>query len=218
METIKAVIFDYGFTLSSEYYFNVPHPDIHNWKTLIQRLVFSNNEFCEDWMRGKRNLEDVAALLAVETQQSSEAIVPYLRRGCMKLKENPAVIKFARELSTNGIQIAMVTGNFDMFNQVVVPYHGYDQLFPVILNSYDYGETDKTILWPKAFSALGDGIDYCNALLVEDGKKNIELFRKAGGFAIEYTNDKEFARAVSEFKFANKKMHLTKNGCASYRK
>jgi hypothetical protein len=38
----RAVIFDYGFTISSEYYFNVPHSRIQEWNALIQKYVFGD--------------------------------------------------------------------------------------------------------------------------------------------------------------------------------
>ncbi len=68
----------------------------------------------------------------------------------------------------------------------------------MIINSSDYGEIDKRVLWPIAFKALGDDIHYGNSLLIEDGSKEPELFRGCGGFAYRYTNDESFSRWLNE--------------------
>ena len=76
-----------------------------------------------------------------------------------------------------------------MFSEVVVPSHRLVSKFNVIINSSDYRELDKTVLWPIAFKTLGDGIQFENSLLIEDGPKEPALFRKCGGFAHQYVDD-----------------------------
>ena len=68
----------------------------------------------------------------------------------------------------------------------------------MIINSSDYGEIDKRVLWPIAFKALGDDIHYGNSLLIEDGSKEPELFRGCAWIiAYQYTNDREFFQVSS---------------------
>jgi FMN phosphatase YigB (HAD superfamily) len=205
----RAVIFDYGFTISSEYYFNVPHPRIPEWNELIQRHVFSEEDFVRAWMKGLVGIPDIVAVLHDKTGEDPRSIRDHLRCGCRRLKENQAVIEFVRKLKQAEIPIALVTVNFDIFNEVIVPEHGYDALFDTIVNSCDYGETDKLKLWPIAFQELGRGLGYRNTLLIEDGKKEPDLFRDAGGQAIEYTGDAAFTAEISKFRIANKALHRT---------
>ena len=80
----------------------------------------------------------------------------------------------------------------DVFNDVVVPAHGLEQMFDVILNTYDYHELDKRVLWPVAFERLGPGIGYDNSLLIEDSLNAVEQFRAAGGYAYQYRGDEAF--------------------------
>ena len=192
MTTIDAVIFDYGFTISSEHYFNVPHPRIPRWHELIQETVFADERVVSEWMRGGISLHDVADILQKRTGEDLDSILIYLRDGCRNLKENKAVIEFARQLSMNSVPIGLVTVNADVFNEVVVSEHRYDELFDVIINSCDYGELDKRVLWPLAFNQLGKHVGYGNSLLVEDSKNEVQMFRDAGGCAIQYVDDATF--------------------------
>jgi FMN phosphatase YigB (HAD superfamily) len=209
LTTIDAVIFDYGFTISSEYYFNVPHPRIPRWRELIQESVFADQRVIYEWMKGRISLGDVAGILQKMTGEDSESILAYLRDGCRNLKENKAVIEFAKQLRENSISIGLVTANFDVFNEVIVPEHRYNELFDVIINSCDYGEINKRVLWPIAFDKLGKHIEYGNSLLVEDGKKEPQLFIDAGGHAIEYVDDMTFMMKTKRFTIVNNYLQRT---------
>jgi hypothetical protein len=189
MANIDAVIFDYGFTLSSEHYFNVKHPGIPNWFDIIQEVIFSHEEFVKLWMTGKRKLIDVAEMLCCVTHVDTEEILECLKDGCKKLKENAADINFAKTLKIHSVPIALVTGNFDVFTEIIAPFHGYDKLFNIIINTADYGETDKLKLWPIAFGKFNTEIDYKNSLLIEDTVKEIDNFKRMGGHAIQYMSD-----------------------------
>lgn len=198
---IEAVIFDYGFTVSSAYYFNVKHANIEEWSEIIQSEIFKNDEFVSLWIRGKRSLRDVARILQNKSKVNECEILACLKDGCKQLRENTAVVSFARTLKNHSIPIALVTGNFDVFNEIVVPYHGYDSLFDCIINTADYGETDKLKLWPIAFKKLGSAIDYGNSLLIEDSIKEISNFREMGGTAIQYTDDKQLIKELMKLNF-----------------
>ena len=203
MTTVDAVIFDYGFTLSSEYYFNIPHPRIAHWREVIQESVFSSESVTSDWMRGRISLREIAKILQNRTGEDLESILAYLRDGCRKLRENHAVVSLAWKLKEHAIPIGLVTVNFDVFSDIIVPEHRYDELFDVIVNSCDHGETDKRVLWPMAFAKLGGHIGYSNCLLIEDGEKNPQRFREAGGHAIQYADDATFATDISTLTIAN---------------
>ena len=204
MTIINAAIFDYGFTLVSEHYFNRVHLRIPRWHEIIQEAIFADRTVSDDWMRGKIGLRDIADILREWTGEDSDSLLACLKDGCRNLRENLGVIKFARRLKADSVPIALVTGNFDVFNEVVVPAHGYDKLFDVIINSCDYGETDKRALWPLAFARLGGHIGYHNSLLIEDTENELRMFREAGGHAIKYVDDITFETDAGRFSFISK--------------
>jgi hypothetical protein len=116
----------------------------------------------------------------------------YLEIGCRKLDFNQDVWDFAIDQLEKGRKTVIVTGNMDVFTQVVVPYHHLADQFDAIINSFDYQELDKSILWSKAFELIGDGVGYGQSLLIEDGEKNVMKFRGNGGYAYQYRGDAAF--------------------------
>lgn len=197
-ESIKCIVFDFGFTLSSDLYFKVAPPECPEWHDIIQEQVFANRHVCRMWMTNALSLRDIAAIVSDHANMDISAVLETMELGCRDLDFNEAVLNFALAQRSLGRRTAIVTANMDVFSDVVVPAHRLDEKFDVIINSSDYGEFDKRVLWPIAFKALGDDIHYGNSLLIEDGSKEPELFRGCGGFAYEYTNDESFLRWLNE--------------------
>lgn len=201
MRTINAVIFDYGLTIGAEYYFNVRPPDVPDWDRLVQATAFEDKDFNHAWMLGRTDIRELARRLAAKTGMTADAVMEYLRLGCRQVKEFPQVIGLVRQLAGAGMPLAMVTVNFDIFDQVVVPWHQYDRLFRSIINSANHDETDKTRLWPLAFRDLGPGIGYHNSLLIEDRLQEVERFRQLGGAAIQFRPDTDLAAELQGYCF-----------------
>ena len=197
-ESVKCVVFDFGFTLSSDLYFKVAPPECPEWHDIIQEHVFANRHVCRMWMTNALSLRDIAAIVSDHANMDISAVLKTMELGCRDLDFNEAVLNFALAQRSLGRRTAIVTANMDVFSDVVVPAHRLDEKFDVIINSSDYGEFDKRVLWPIAFKALGDDIHYGNSLLIEDGSKEPELFRGCGGFAYEYTNDESFLKWLEE--------------------
>lgn len=190
--TIACIIFDFGFTLSPDLYFKVSPPECPDWQPLIQQHIFRNDRLVDDWMRATLTLWDIARKLAPIVGMDASRIVKFLELGCRDLVFNEAVLNFAIRQRELGRKTAIVTGNMDVFSKVVVPCHKLDVKFDVIINSFDYQEIDKVVLWPKAFDLLGNGIGYGQSLLIEDGEQNVRKFRANGGHAYQYRNDEDF--------------------------
>jgi FMN phosphatase YigB (HAD superfamily) len=186
------VVFDYGFTLSSATYFNVVPPECPRWHELIQEHIFAHPTLVDEWMAGEHTLVELASILAPHVGMDVPTIVHTMEEGCRSLASNQAVLDFALAQRPSGRKTALVTGNMDVFDAVVVPAHGLDRIFDVILNSYDYRELDKRVLWPIAFEQLGPGIGYHNSLLIEDSLSSVRRFRAAGGTSYRYQGDEGF--------------------------
>lgn len=191
-EEIKCVVFDYGLTLSSDFYFKVVPPEYPNWQSIIEESIFSEPEIVNQWMQAKLTITDIAGIISRYVDLELKHIVSIMEEGCKNLHFNQAVWDFAQAQRRQGRKTALVTANMDVFSTVVVPAHNLDQMFDVIINSFDYQELNKEILWPIAFKKLGEGIGYSNSLLIEDGIKNIEKFRERGGIAVQYDNNDLF--------------------------
>ncbi len=191
-EQIKCVIFDFGFTLSPDYYFNISPPGCPWWQAVIQRVIFREPTIVNAWMRGELTSLDIAGILSSHFPLDIPTIAATMDEGCRHLHFNQAVWDFAVAQKAALQRTALVTDNMDVFSKVVIPSHGLEALFDVILNSADFHETRKELLWPIAFERLGGGIGYADSLLIEDGESEPAMFRALGGHAHQYTNDKAF--------------------------
>jgi hypothetical protein len=191
---IKCVVFDFGFTLSPDFYFKVAPPGVPKWHEIIQEHVFGDPAITIPWMKGDVSSRDVATILTRYIPLDAKTIQATMEKGCEVLSFNAEVWLFALKQKLAGRKIALVTDNMDVFTKVVVPAHKLDRIFDAIVNSADEREIDKGYLWPIAFERLGQGIGYADSLLVEDGETEPKMFRELGGYAHQYTNEKAFAK------------------------
>jgi FMN phosphatase YigB (HAD superfamily) len=189
---INCVVFDFGFTLCPDFYFNVAPPEYPHWQQIFQQRIFANKDLVDCWMVNEVTTADIAAVIAQEVDLDLAEIIEYMQEGCKNLSFNPALMQFALAQRSFGRKTALVTANMDIFTQIVVPAHGLDTIFDMIINSADYGEINKEHLWPLAFRQLGKGIGYANSVLIEDSRPAAERFRQLGGLAYRYTGDDAF--------------------------
>ena len=200
---IKCIVFDFGFTLSSDLYFKVTPPEYPHWRDVIQKCVFDETQIVEQWMVGNLTIVDIAGIISRYINMDIASIVETMEKGCEHLNFNQAVWNFALAQRDNGRKTALVTGNMDVFTKVVVPCHRLHEVFDVILNSFDYKELHKERLWPIAFQHLGDDIHYGNSLLIEDGDTEPARFRELGGYAYQYSTDELFVEWLCSIKWDN---------------
>ena len=189
---IKCVILDFGYTLSPDHYFKIAPPGLPQWQAVIQKIIFGEPSIVIPWMRGELTSLDIAGILSKHFPLDIHTIAALMEKGCQNLNFNQAVWDFAVAQKANGRKTALVTDNMDVFTKVVVPAHGLDMLFDVTINSSDFHEIRKEVLWPIAFERLGDGIGYANSLLIEDGESEPAMFRACGGSAYQYQSDEVF--------------------------
>lgn len=117
---LRAVIFDYGLTIGCEYNFNQKYPRVDNWSDLIQEIAFLDREYSQQWMIGKKRVKDIAIKIASRTGVNGKEILTFLKVGCKSIAENEDVISLARKLAQTGVSIALVTLNFDIFNEILI--------------------------------------------------------------------------------------------------
>ena len=132
-------------------------------------------------------------MVVEKTGLGEEIVEDHLKKGLRGLSLNEEVVNLARVSRENGNATVLVTGNIDLFTEIVVPDLELRRMFDVIVNSADYREGRKEILWQIAFDLLDAAVTYDQCLLIEDSPKNVELFRRLGGRAYQYRDDDAFA-------------------------
>ena len=203
-EEIECVVFDFANTVYSGLYFNAAPLGCGNWRELFNTYVFDKfekNTIETKVMNGELGTEGIAGIISGHVGLDVESVVKLMESGCEDLEFNRAVWDFAVEVKNRGIATAMVSVNMEVFTKTIVPAHGLGDIFDVIVNSFDYKETRKGILWEIAFSKLGAGAGFSNSLLIDDGAENVRLFKELGGYAYQYRDDKSFSEWVSSTGF-----------------
>ncbi|MBN1472582.1 MAG: haloacid dehalogenase-like hydrolase [Syntrophaceae bacterium] len=182
---IMSIFFDFDGTLCSGRYFD---PLGTNSLHTIGQLVFGGNsaQWADPWMKGYLSSRDIAAYLSTQLQETEEQILSSLQDGCSNMRFNAAVYDFAMLSRQSGRKTALVTGNMDVFTEVVVPAHGLDRMLDLVLNTSDHRTLDKSILWRKAFNTFGSKYSFSSALLIDDSPRMIALVRSLGGIAYQY--------------------------------
>ena len=199
IEEIKCFVFGFGGTLSSHPYFYVCPPNCPDWVDLFQNHVFSEDSpVFDQWMEGTISAEDVAAMMAPITRLTGNEVLEHMRKGMRNLSQNDAVRRLAITAKEMGKRTALVTGNIDLFDSVVVPDLGLESLFDVIVNSSRSGELRKLHLWDEAFKMVGGDTTYETSLLIEDSSKSVNMFREQGGFGHHYRDDQTLKTYMKE--------------------
>jgi len=196
LSNTRCIIIDFANTLCSELYFA---PLGEDFQAVVRAAIFSeeNKErWATPWCCGRLSSEDIATHLAGLTGITPDCIISALAEGCAKMHFNPAVWRFAQAQRELGRSTVLATVNMDIFTRVVVPAHGLDRVFDVVVNSSDYGTDDKNALCEIALAQL-DGCTFANSLLIDDSVAAIAAFRSAGGMAYQYTTDAAFAAWAS---------------------
>lgn len=198
-DTVKCVVFDFAFTLCSDFFCKVTPPECPDWFYQFQRRIWSKHSpWMHPWMSGEIGSREIAEMMTRYIPMPAKQILATMEAGCRKLEFNPAVLEFAKAQRAQGRRTALVTLNVDLFSRVVVPAHGLDGIFDVIVNSAEERDVRKDRLWETAFRRLGTEIGFHNSFLIDDAPQHVRRFAELGGGTYEYTTDAAFADWVAQ--------------------
>ena len=179
---LRCIIFDFAFTLSSDHFGN-------KYEAAYGKFVFGEDcgHISSPWMEGRVSSHDIAEFLASKLELPPKIIHDDLIQSCVNFKFNPEVWDFALAQRQAGRKTAIVTINADVFTKVIVPAHNLENIFDVIVNSADYGEPCKEVLWQMALDKLGSEYSFSDCLLIDDAAHNVQRFQELGGCSYLYT-------------------------------
>jgi beta-phosphoglucomutase-like phosphatase (HAD superfamily) len=199
-DTIQCFVLDWGATLSFDPYFQIAPKDFPQWHDVVENLIKDGK--LDMWMEGQISWKDFAEMIVERTGLNEQIVSDHLKKGVRGLSMNKAVSNFTLAQRKAGKATVLVTGNIDLFTEIVVPDLDLYRMFDAIVNSADHCESKKEILWPIAFGFLDTPITFDQCLLIEDNARNVELFRKLGGMAYQYTDDTSFSKWLLNVGFA----------------
>ena len=155
------------------------------------------------WMRGKYSYQEINGVISDATGVPFSKVTELFKTGVRQMRINPALIQFALSLKRRGIRIALVTNNMDIFNEITIPEKNLADVFPVIINSFDYKlmkQDENGKLFDIALVKLG--LDsYQGVYLIDDSPTYCTIFTAKGGNAYQYSGQKEFESVVGRIAF-----------------
>lgn len=196
MGQLKAVLFDFSKVLSRGlFYSGLGEVDPKRYERLQAEIFAPPSTLCDRWMRNELSWQDINRHLSRKLDLPKRSLDHYLLDSVRRMPLDEDLIGWAKELKAAGRPTAIVTDNMDTFSAYTVPSLGLDKIFSVIINSADQRMLKKDQngrLFQIARARLGLP-DFGAVLLVDDSRRNCELFQRLGGQAVVY---KEFADAI----------------------
>lgn len=129
------------------------YSEVYNW---IQLNIFGNKPLVQKWMKGQISSVEVNRLIAKNANIDLEILSSLYHDSVSKIKLDSRIEKLVRALKSAGQKVEIVTDNMEVFTQIIVPEHGLNKLFEVIINSANYGLLKQEVkgkLFDKALAA-----------------------------------------------------------------
>jgi FMN phosphatase YigB (HAD superfamily) len=195
MPDVSAVFFDFDGVLCTDRFYTTLLPDYPLASKFIGNSIFGGaHQYADRWMRGEFTYHQINRIISDATGMPFEKLTELFRASVRQMRLNPSLIQFALSLNKRGTRTALVTCNMDVFNEITVPEKGLDAVFPVIVNSFDYGllkHEENGKMFDIALEKLG--LDsYREVWLIDDSPIFCAAFEAKGGRAYRYTGLKDF--------------------------
>jgi FMN phosphatase YigB (HAD superfamily) len=195
MKNLKAVFFDFDGVLCTDYFYTTLRKNYPDILEFINKEIFrSEQKYSDRWMRGEFSYDDINKMVSKATGISMNKLTELFIESIKLMRINKELLELAQNLKKNGVQIALVTNNMDVFNEVTVPHNSLDKVFPAIVNSSDHGamkHEQNGKLFDLALQQLG--LDsFKNVLLMDDSEKACKMFESKGGMTYLFHGVKDF--------------------------
>jgi phosphoglycolate phosphatase-like HAD superfamily hydrolase len=173
---IQCVLWDFGNTLADQDWLMKAPKGYPLWPQAWNAAARGENEsprFTNE-IGCDQVAEQVSALLGMPYPR----VMAHIRDCCCNIDFFDSVLETA---SNCPLPQAIVTLNPDVFSRYVIPAYQLDQVFPVIVTSWEEQTVDKSALCALALERLGGELDIAHALLVDNLESNVRQWREAGG-------------------------------------
>jgi|GEM_PF-816907 len=210
---LSLILFDFHNVLSrSDFYADLIKSNPQGYEKLRLSL-FSPEAYplLSRWMRGELSYREIHQMIEPLVGLSSSSLDKLLIKGVKAIELNNSLLEFSQTMRSQGIKIAILTDNFDVFDEVLVPNFKLDEQFDMIFSSASQKklklDNDGELIF-KAISLMGSRPE--NTLFIDDLAENGDLLKKSGGLFYQYDNYIEGHRAFLQWffgyfpKFANK--------------
>jgi len=185
--TIRYVLWDFGDTLVDQDWMLRPPETFPDWPQAWVEVARGDLEHA--WNLGDVTCEDIAQRVSNLLGMPLPATMDHIQYCCSNIRFFDAVLNTARDCL---LPQAIVTVNPDVFTKYVVPFYRLDELFPVIVTSWQEKTENKTALCARAVQRLGGRSEYGNVLLIDNIEKYIRDWEQAGGQGYVFRGETQF--------------------------
>ena len=195
MKNASAVFFDFDGVLCTDRFYTALVQVYPLALSFINENIFGGpQKYADSWMRGKFSYQEINALISEATCIPFSKVTELFKTGIRQMRINPALIQFALSLKRRGIRIALVTNNMDIFDEITIPEKNLNDIFPVIINSFDYKlmkQDENGKLFDITLAKLG--LDsFQGVYLIDYSPTYCTIFAAKGGNTYQYTGQKQF--------------------------
>jgi FMN phosphatase YigB (HAD superfamily) len=193
------LFFDFDGVLCKDRFYTTLIPQYPDVYQFISNAIFGGEQkYAERWMRGQFSYHEINQLISEATGIPLNTLSELFFDSVRQMRVNLQLIEFAETIKEKGFHIALVTNNMDIFNEITIPEKGLDRLFPVIVNSFDYGimkHEKGGRLFDIALAKMG--LDsYEDVWLIDDSPLVCTIFSGKGGHAYQYNDQAEFEQWI----------------------
>ena len=183
--TPAVLLWDFGDTLVDERWMRRPPAEFPTWEAVWLDVM---GDHADDWNVGRVGRAEVFGSIAERSGMSAAAVKSHARTCCERLLFNETAWRLASE---RRLPQALVTVNPDLFADFVVPAHGLDDVFDVIVMSFEDLTDDKPTLCDIALDRLGFTGPRSDALLIDNRRDLVEAWRDVGGTGYWFQSDQQ---------------------------
>ncbi len=207
-EHIKAIVFDIGGVLFLPKYSVFLKPNHHKstlgvHEYVAKKLKLSIDQYFDSIdsvysksIEGKISEKELLNSLSHALLYPKEELIElYTRAYSKKFKLNKELIKFAKKLKDQGFKLAILSDQWHLSKRALVPEFFYNLFHPVLI-SCDYGLRKPN---PAFFKLLLRKIKLKpkQVVFIDNQPWNIEAAEKLGLVAIQYINNKQLFKQLS---------------------
>ena len=184
--TLRYVLWDFGDTLVDQDWMLTAPEGYPDWPEAWCEAA--RGDTADAWYRNELSCEDIARRVSESLGMPLADTMNHIRRCCGDLRFFERPWKFAQACA---LPQAIVTVNPDLFSRYVVPAYELDQVFSVLVTSWEAKTVDKAELCSQALERLGGGSPD-EALLIDNLEDNVRGWERAGGIGYVYRGEAQF--------------------------
>lgn len=195
----RCVLWDFGDTLVDQDWMLKAPDAFPNWRQAW--IDVARGDLEDTWMLGEVACEDISRQVATRLGMSESDVMSHIRHCCRSIRFFDAVLRAAKSCP---LPQAIVTVNPDVFTNYVVPHYRLDELFPVIMASWQEGTVDKTALCMRVLESFQDSLEREETLLIDNSPANIHAWEESGGQGYLFVGEKQLVADLESRKVFNR--------------